>query len=96
LGINSLAWKYPTALDVIDVLAANSCVILGGAVCDQDAEEHRGGILADNWYVIRRENSTWEGYVTQGKETATAYIEGYHARNGAGYGYLLVFSSQPK
>jgi immunity protein 40 of polymorphic toxin system len=96
LGINNLAWEYPAALDVIDMLAVNSYVILGGDVCDRDSKEHRGGILADNWYVIRREDSTWEEYVAQGKEAAKVYIEAYHARNGAGYSYLLVFSSHPQ
>ena len=85
LGCNEVAWKAENVFEVIDILLAQSVIILGGDVyrlCDSSIE-----ITYDSWFYSGdggRESSE------ESCSLAKNYIQKYIDRNGQDFVYSLV------
>lgn len=84
LGIWEYAWKYQDVMSVIEYVAKNEMVILGGDVYKLTKESVE--ILDDSWYLIPTPHVTSKESIKRAKK----YIGDYYARNGEQYIYSLV------
>lgn len=87
--VDELAWPYPVVLDVIYALAAHGQVILGGDVIRISL--HSPVFIGDSWYIEENTGLPQVEYVRDAVRRATTYIEAYHARNGDGFCYSIIF-----
>ncbi|MGZ3602495.1 MAG: Imm40 family immunity protein [Ktedonobacterales bacterium] len=89
LYVDELAWLYLVVLDVIDVLAAHGLVISGGDVIR--ITPSGPDFTGDSWYINENTGLPQAEYVREAVQRAKTYIEAYHARNGDGFCYSVIF-----
>lgn len=90
--IGGFAWPYPEVLDVIDELSSRDLVTLGGDVFRVTAEGPE--MTYDSWYLDRRLEQSWAGFVAQAAHEARRYVEAYYHRNGRDYLYSPTFTTE--
>ena len=90
-GSYAVAWPRHAVLHAIGWLAKYEFAILGGDVYQVDGQDVYS--TYDNWscnWPGAGRDMEWESYVALSVETAQAYIDMFHRRNGDNYLYSVV------
>jgi len=88
LGVYEIAWKFHEALKVIRSVSAHGYIVLGGDVYRMDRDTGRISSTGDNWYS---DDQVLNDGVAKSAAVAEEYVRRYHARNGDGFLYSIVF-----
>lgn len=91
VGSYDVAWPRRSVFYAIGWLAQQRFAILGGDVYQVDGQDVYG--TGDNWscsWPGAGADMDWDSYVALSVDTAHAYIDRYHQRNGDDYLYSVV------
>lgn len=84
-----LAWKYTDVIEVMNSLAENNLIILGGDVLNQDFTH-----TYDNWHCDYDESVTFEKNIDVSLNKSIQYAEAYHTKFGDSFYYVVVCTTK--
>ena len=91
IGIDQVAWKQQDAISVVEILAENRVLILGGDVYSYVEGRVKLTSDRDNWYMTITVNVQDGTLLQKSKDISIEYIKSYALQNGENYCYSIVF-----